>query len=112
MRSLSFDDGDEAASRSYLRRADKSGDPRRRRAISLAVHFPDSSSRPNVITALSEADVAGETTIPLLNYRVMRGGEPTVYVCRNFACAMPVTTPDDMRPLLDDPATGDDTLAL
>ncbi len=58
--------------------------------------------RPNIVTALAEADIEGETSIPLLNYRVMRGGEPTVYVCRNFACAMPVTTPEAMRGLLDD----------
>ncbi len=57
--------------------------------------------RPNVITALNETDVEGEAIIPLLNYRVMRGGGPTVYVCRNFVCAMPVTTPDEMRRLLD-----------
>ena len=63
--------------------------------------------RPNVITALSESDIDGETIIPLLNYRVMRGGEPTVYVCRNFACAMPVTTPAAMRGLLDDEESGD-----
>lgn len=68
--------------------------------------------RPNVIAALSETDVAGETEIPLLSYRVMRGGLPTVYVCRNFVCAMPVTTPDEMRQLLgvqpqhDDPTEG------
>ena len=62
--------------------------------------------RPNIVTALAEADIEGETSIPLLNYRVMRGGEPTVYVCRNFACAMPVTTPEAMRSLLDE--TGED----
>ncbi len=57
--------------------------------------------RPNAITALAAANVAGETTIPLLNYRVMRGGAPTVYVCRNFACQMPVTTPDAVEGLLE-----------
>ena len=56
--------------------------------------------RPNVITALTEVSIEGETDIPLLNYRTMRGDEPAVYVCRNFACAMPVTTPEAMRDLL------------
>ncbi len=56
--------------------------------------------RPNAITALAAENVAGETTIPLLNYRVMRGGAPTVYVCRNFACQMPVTTPEAVEGLL------------
>jgi uncharacterized protein len=56
--------------------------------------------RPNVITALAREDVPGETNIPLLNYRKMRGGEPTVYVCRNFTCKMPVTTAEAMADLL------------
>ncbi|MBZ0299623.1 MAG: thioredoxin domain-containing protein [Anaerolineae bacterium] len=56
--------------------------------------------RPNTITALAETDAGSVMTIPLLNDRLMRGSTPTVYVCRNFACAMPVTTPDAMRGLL------------
>jgi uncharacterized protein YyaL (SSP411 family) len=57
--------------------------------------------RPNVIVALAESDVPAETTIPLLNYRSMRGGVPTVYVCENFACQMPVTTAADVERLLE-----------
>lgn len=56
--------------------------------------------RPNLILALSPENVDGETTIPLLNYRIMRGDAPTVYVCRNFACRMPVTTVEEVRELL------------
>ncbi|MBL8164225.1 MAG: thioredoxin domain-containing protein [Anaerolineae bacterium] len=56
--------------------------------------------RPNVISALAAEDVPGEAGIPLLSYRTMRGGQPTVYVCRHFACANPVTTPDTLRELL------------
>jgi uncharacterized protein YyaL (SSP411 family) len=56
--------------------------------------------RPNAITALAPANVAGEANIPLLSYRTMKGGVPTVYVCRNFACQMPVTTPEEMEALL------------
>jgi uncharacterized protein len=56
--------------------------------------------RPNVITALAREDVAGETNIPLLNYRKMRGGAPTVYVCQHFTCKMPVTTAEAMADLL------------
>ncbi len=56
--------------------------------------------RPNVITALAASDVEGETTIPLLNQRTMRNAEPTVYVCKNFACQMPVTTPAEVEKLL------------
>ncbi|MFW5696861.1 MAG: thioredoxin domain-containing protein [Phototrophicaceae bacterium] len=56
--------------------------------------------RPNLIVALSAEDVPGEATIPLLSHRTQRDGQPTVYVCRNFACRMPVTTPEAMRDLL------------
>jgi uncharacterized protein YyaL (SSP411 family) len=56
--------------------------------------------RPNVVTALAPANVDGEATIPLLSYRTQRDGQPTVYVCRNFACQMPVTTGDEVRTLL------------
>jgi uncharacterized protein len=56
--------------------------------------------RPNVIAALAPNDIEGETTIPLLNYRVRRAGVATVYVCRNFACKMPVTTPNEVDSLL------------
>jgi uncharacterized protein YyaL (SSP411 family) len=56
--------------------------------------------RANLITALAPADVPGETTIPLLSYRTMRNGQPTVYVCRHFVCAYPVNTVDEMQKLL------------
>jgi uncharacterized protein YyaL (SSP411 family) len=56
--------------------------------------------RPNAITALAAGNVDGEANIPLLSYRVMRGGAPTVYVCRNFACQMPVTTVEAVEGLL------------
>ena len=56
--------------------------------------------RPNAISALAPQNVEGEANIPLLSYRVMRGGAPTVYVCRNFACQMPVTTVEAVERLL------------
>ena len=56
--------------------------------------------RPNVITALSPVDVPGESVIPLLSYRTMRNGQPTVYVCRHFVCAFPVTTVEQVKELL------------
>ncbi len=55
---------------------------------------------PNIIMALSEHDVPGEAAVPLLSYRTQRNNQPTAYVCRNFACANPVTTPDALRGLL------------
>jgi uncharacterized protein YyaL (SSP411 family) len=67
------------------------------RALLATLH---ETYRPNIIAALTTEDLDHEHPIPLLSYRTMRGGRPTVYVCRHFACQMPVTTPDEVRGLL------------
>jgi hypothetical protein len=56
--------------------------------------------RPGALVALASADVDSEAAVPLLSYRTMKGGAPTVYVCRHFTCQMPVTTAEAMRGLL------------
>ena len=56
--------------------------------------------RPNVILALAGTAVSGEHTVPLLSHRTMRDGQPTVYVCRQFVCQLPVTTVEQVRDLL------------
>lgn len=57
--------------------------------------------RPNLIVALSRDDLRDEhPTIPLLSYRLKRGGVPTAYVCEHFVCQMPVTTRDELEKLL------------
>jgi uncharacterized protein len=38
--------------------------------------------------------------VPLLHDRSRIDGEPAAYVCRNFACARPVTAADELRTLL------------
>ncbi len=76
------------------------GDPEDARTQAL-LDVMQKPYRPNVITALAPRDVEGEAAIPLLSYRMQRGGQPTVYVCRNFACRMPVTTPEEARALLE-----------
>lgn len=48
--------------------------------------------RPNLITAWSREDVARHALIPLLSERSTIEGRTTAYVCRNFACRLPVTT--------------------
>lgn len=60
--------------------------------------------RPHVIVALTANDVDGESTVPLLSYRIKHDDRPTVYVCRNFTCRMPVTSVTEMRTLLENPA--------
>ena len=56
--------------------------------------------RPNMITAAAEHDVQEHPFIPLLSYRSMRDGKTTVYVCRNFACRLPVVTAAETAALL------------
>jgi uncharacterized protein len=56
--------------------------------------------RPNVVVALTPEDVGEAHVVPLLQHRTRRDGLPTVYVCRNFACQLPVTTALDLRSLL------------
>jgi hypothetical protein len=56
--------------------------------------------RPRLITALSPADTNDTAIPPLLAGRTQREGQPTVYVCQNFACAAPVTSLTDLEKLL------------
>ncbi|MBN8638085.1 MAG: thioredoxin domain-containing protein [Anaerolineae bacterium] len=65
------------------------GEPDEAKPMLDAVQKP---YRPNAVVALFPTDVEGEASIPLLNYRSMRDGLPTAYVCRQFACKLPVTT--------------------
>lgn len=56
--------------------------------------------RPTIVTALA-ADNQNEDAIPpLMAYRTKKGDAATVYVCQNFVCKMPVTTPDEVVELL------------
>ncbi|MCY3915293.1 MAG: thioredoxin domain-containing protein [Chloroflexi bacterium] len=62
-----------------------------------ALHQP---YRPNLISAFAEDDVEQHELIPLLSARRKRDGKATVYVCRHFACKMPVTTAAETEALL------------
>jgi uncharacterized protein len=59
---------------------------------------------PNKVVALldptsDDADTV-EKAIPLLLGKVEIDGKPSAYVCKNFACKLPVTDPDSLRALL------------
>ncbi|WP_406312004.1 thioredoxin domain-containing protein [Streptosporangium sp. NBC_01639] len=52
------------------------------------------SSAPGLVVALGEP---GSAEVPLLSGRGLVDGVPAAYVCRGFACRMPVTTPEALR---------------
>jgi uncharacterized protein YyaL (SSP411 family) len=47
--------------------------------------------RPAQVLAVGPSDRAAETAVPLLHDRAAIDGRPTAYVCRDFACNLPVT---------------------
>jgi uncharacterized protein YyaL (SSP411 family) len=51
---------------------------------------------PNRVVALRAAE-AVQTAVPLLEDRTLVGGRPAAYVCRSFACRLPVTDADALR---------------
>ncbi len=59
---------------------------------------------PNKVVAFIEPDAADaqrlRDTVPLLNAKTALGGEATVYVCKDFACRQPVTSPEALVELL------------
>jgi len=56
--------------------------------------------RPNSVIALSPVAVGDDAVIPLLRGRGLKGDMPTVYVCRDFTCKLPVNTADELRGML------------
>ncbi|MFQ5594787.1 MAG: thioredoxin domain-containing protein [Anaerolineae bacterium] len=53
---------------------------------------------PNKVVALRTPDAGAdiETLIPLLEGKTMLDGRATAYVCQNYACRQPVTTPEEL----------------
>ncbi|HEV7905551.1 MAG TPA: thioredoxin domain-containing protein [Pyrinomonadaceae bacterium] len=57
---------------------------------------------PNKVVAQSaEHDAEGSRVVPLLNERPALGGRATAYVCENYSCLQPVTTPGELAAQLD-----------
>jgi uncharacterized protein YyaL (SSP411 family) len=58
--------------------------------------------RPNKIVALAPTgDTPTAQRVPLLKNKTMLESRPTAYVCRNFSCKRPVTTPEALKEQLD-----------
>ncbi len=53
--------------------------------------------RPNLVRAVATEAAAVKSAIPLLRDRLMQDGRATAYVCRNFACRLPVTSTSALR---------------
>ena len=57
---------------------------------------------PNKVVALAdERDERARAVVPLLRDRPALGGRPTAYVCENYTCRQPVTTPQELAAQLD-----------
>ena len=71
------------------------GDPKDEATQALLVVAREGYA-PNRVVALRAAEDV-PTAIPLLEDRALVKGRPAAYVCRNFACRLPVTDADALR---------------
>jgi uncharacterized protein YyaL (SSP411 family) len=55
--------------------------------------------RPSQVVAVARD--AGSSAVPLMADRAALDGRPTAFVCRSFACRLPVTAPDALRAQLE-----------
>ncbi len=58
---------------------------------------------PGAVLAVGDGEPGTEESVPLLAGRRPVDGAPAAYVCRNFTCQAPVTTPEQLRELLAQP---------
>jgi uncharacterized protein YyaL (SSP411 family) len=56
-----------------------------------------SEFRPNAVLVAAAPGDSNSATIPLLADRALVNGQPTAYVCENYACRQPVTDPDELK---------------
>ena len=68
-------------------------DERTRALHETALH----AATPGAVLALGDGT---EAAVPLLTGRALVNGEPAAYVCRQFTCLAPVTTPEQLRKAL------------
>jgi uncharacterized protein YyaL (SSP411 family) len=77
-------------------------DERTRALHETALH----AAPPGAVLALGDGTVPAdsEAGVPLLAGRRLVNGAPAAYVCRQFTCQAPVTTPEQLREVLASPA--------
>jgi uncharacterized protein YyaL (SSP411 family) len=77
-------------------------DERTRALHQTALH----AAPPGAVLALGDGTepVGSGAAVPLLAGRGLVNGAPAAYVCRQFTCQAPVTTPKQLRELLDGPS--------
>ena len=71
-------------------------DPRTADLLRAALHV----APPGAVFALGRGSDSADDVIPLLADRPLVSGAPAAYVCRNFTCQAPVTTPAALRETL------------
>jgi uncharacterized protein YyaL (SSP411 family) len=64
-------------------------------ATAPLIEVANEAGRTDIVVAVSAEP--GRSAIPLLAGRTMIDGRPTAYVCRDFACRLPVTDPNALR---------------
>ena len=75
-------------------------DERTRALHRTALH----AAPPGAVLALGDGNPETPSAIPLLEGRGLVDGAPAAYVCRQFTCQAPVTTPGELREVLANPA--------
>ena len=55
---------------------------------------------PNKMVLLAEPENTGERYSSLFEGKTPVDGKPTAYVCENYACKAPVTSPEELRAIL------------
>jgi uncharacterized protein len=76
------------------------GDPRAADTRALLQMLNERYLPNSVLACCSPADTQATQTIPLLANRPLKEGKATAYVCQNFACQAPVTSPEELKKLL------------
>ena len=81
------------------------GDPQDPATRALADEVLVARFLPNAVLAIAPADDGrGAASVPLLRDRPQIDGRATAYVCRRFACRLPVTTAEDLAGQLSEAA--------